>query len=98
MVRYQQVMAFVQDNLESIMSELEIKSVSSGANVMLLTPYDEGVLYGSRDVDDLEIVSPVQVYLDLIEYRGRGAEAAEALLEGVLKQIWFEKEITPQTP
>jgi hypothetical protein len=93
-VRYQRVMAYVQDNLDNILPELDIKSVASGSNVMLLTPYDEGVLYGSSDVAGLQIVSPVQVYLDLFGYRGRGEEAAEAILERVIRKIWSEKEIT----
>ena len=89
MVRYQRVMAYIQGDLRQLESELEIKPVSSGANIMLLTPYDDGVLYGSMEIADLQIVSPVQIYLDLIGYRGRGAEAAEALLENVINKIWF---------
>jgi hypothetical protein len=89
MVRYQRVMAYIQGDLSQLESELEIKPVSSGANFMLLTPYDDGVLYGSMEIADLQIVSPVQIYLDLIGYRGRGVEAAEALLENVLNKIWF---------
>jgi len=98
MVRYQRVMAYIQDDLERLVQELEIHSVSSGANVMLLTPYDEGIFYGSRGVTDLQIVSPVQAYLDLIGYRGRGEEAAEAVLDQVIRKTWFEKEITQKTP
>jgi len=89
MVRYQRVMAYIQDDLDRLKQELELKSVSSGANVMLMTPYDEGVLYASADVADLKIVSPVQVYLDLIGYRGRGEEAAEAILDRVIHKTWF---------
>jgi hypothetical protein len=88
MVRYQRVMAYVQDDLVRLKSELEIKPVTSGANVMILAPYDEGVLYASRAVEDLQVVSPVQVYLDLIGYRGRGGEAAEAILDEVIHKSW----------
>lgn len=88
MVRYQRAMAYIQGNLDRLKTELEIKPVTSGANVMLLTPYDEGVLYGSRDMAGLRVVSPVQVYLDLIGYRGRGVEAAEAILDGVIQKSW----------
>jgi hypothetical protein len=34
------------------------------------------------------MVSPVQVYLDLIGYRGRGEEAANVLLEQVIERTW----------
>lgn len=89
MVRYQRVMAYIQDGIDRLKPELEIKPVTSGANVMLMTPYDEGVFYGSKDVDDLQVVSPIQVYLDLIGYRGRGVEAAEAILDGVINKSWY---------
>ena len=65
-----------------------MKPISTGANILLLTPYDEGIFYGSMDVADLQIVSPVQAYLNLISYRGRGEEAAEALQEIVINKIW----------
>ena len=94
MVRYQQVMAYIQDDPSQLKPELEIKSVTSGANVMLFIPYDEGVLYGAKDVADQQVVSPVQVYLDLLGYRGRGEEAAESILDGVIHKLWPKKEIT----
>jgi hypothetical protein len=88
MVRYQRVMAYIQGDFERLKLDLEMKPVSTGANVLLLTPYDEGVFYGSMDVADLQIASPVQAYLDLISYRGRGEEAAQALREIVINKIW----------
>jgi hypothetical protein len=36
-------------------------------------------------VDDIRIVSPLQIYLDLKGYKGRGEEAAEVLLRDVIK-------------
>jgi hypothetical protein len=39
-------------------------------------------------MDDLRIASPVQVYLDLIGYRGRGEEAAAFVLEQVIERTW----------
>jgi len=60
----------------------------SGAGVMLLGPYDEGVFYGTQVMDDIRIVSPVQIYLDLKSYKGRGEEAAEVLLREIVKPKW----------
>jgi len=89
-VKYQRVMAYIGDNsdMEHIVSSLGLKEVSSGANVSLMIPYDEGVFYESRKMDGVIIVSPVQIYLDLTGFRGRGEEAAEALLERMLKKSW----------
>ncbi len=65
-----------------------MKQVRSGANVTILNPYDEGVLYGTRDIEGAPIVSPIQLYLDLSQMKGRGEEAASAILEGVIKPQW----------
>lgn len=84
-VRYNRVMAYIYNALEDVASLLNLKEVESGANVMFLGPYDEGVFYGSRVIDDIKVVSPLQIYLDLKGFRGRGEEAAEALLRDVIK-------------
>jgi hypothetical protein len=87
-VRYQRAMAYVDEDLQHLTSRLGIKPVSSGSNVTLLSPYDEGVFYASEELDGSLVVSPVQVYLDLMSYRGRGQEAAEAVRDRVIEAIW----------
>ncbi|MBP7936805.1 MAG: hypothetical protein KA354_19355 [Phycisphaerae bacterium] len=88
MVRYQRVTAYVTGRLEEVAQHMGLKRVTSGANVSLIEPYDEGVLFGARDVDGRWIVSPLQAYLDLLNFRGRGEEAAEAILDQVVKPTW----------
>jgi len=88
-VRYQRVMAYVQDGFDELANTIGIKTVDSGANVTLLKPYDEGVFYGSEERNDDWVVSPVQIYLDLQGYRGRGEEAAEALRIEVIHKLWL---------
>ena len=87
-VRYQRATAYVDNNLEKITSSLQLKSVASGANLSLLVPYDRGVFYKSQNIDNTKIVTPVQLYLDLKGYRGRGEEAAQTLLKEVLEPQW----------
>jgi hypothetical protein len=87
-VRYNRAMAYVSNMPEDVVSMLNLKEVESGANVMLLGPYDEGVFYGTQVIDDIRIVSPLQIYLDLKNYKGRGEEAAEVLLRDVIKPKW----------
>jgi hypothetical protein len=65
---------------------LQLDPVETGANVILLTPYDDGVFYGTRHHKDINLASPVQTYLDLRSTGSRGQEAAEVL---------FQKEIAP---
>jgi hypothetical protein len=88
MVRYQRIMAYISGNLTPVVTALGLKEVPSGANVTLLSPYDDGVLYGATEVDGLRIASPIQVYLDLIGYRGRGEEAAAFVLDQVIERTW----------
>jgi Transcriptional regulator, AbiEi antitoxin, Type IV TA system len=87
-VRYQRATAYVDNNLEKITSSLQLKSVTSGANLSLLIPYDEGVFYQYQNIDNIKTVTPIQLYLDLKGYRGRGEEAAQTLLKEVWKPQW----------
>jgi len=87
-VRYQRAMAYVQGNMDEVARRLDLKAVDSGANISLLTPYDEGVFYGMLAFDGVQVVSPIQAYLDLKGYRGRGEEAAVVLLDQVIKPAW----------
>ena len=87
-VRYQRAMAYIQRDIEALSAVLEIKPVESGFNVTLLEPYDDGVFYCSQDVEGSQVVSPIQVFLDLQSLRGRGEEAAEVLFERVIRKSW----------
>jgi len=87
-VRYQRVMAYVEDTVKDLASLFSLKSVTTGANVSLLSPYDAGVMYGAREVDGVKIASPIQIYLDLSGFRGRGEEAANVLFEQVIRPKW----------
>jgi hypothetical protein len=87
-VRYQRVFAYVEDTDEYITGIMNLKEVQSGANVSILIPYDQGVFYGALEVEGVKIASPIQIYLDLLGFRGRGEEAANALLEQKIKPLW----------
>lgn len=87
-VRGQRTMAYVTAMPEALLERVGLKEVPSGANVSLMVPYDDGVFYGARDVDELRVVCPVQLYLDLKGYKGRGEEAAEAVLRQELSKLW----------
>lgn len=65
---------------------MQISPSQKSGNVKLVTPYDEGVFYSARLVNGARIVSPVQLYVDLFSYPGRGEEAAERLLEYIAQE------------
>ena len=84
--RYSLASAYFSGELEELKKALSLKEVSSGANLMILVPYDEGVYYRTQEVKSAVVASPLQVYLDLYAYKsGRAREQAEFLRENVLK-------------
>lgn len=100
MLRYDTVFAYVAGKQAGLSSALGLKPVETGPNLVLLEPYDEGVLYGARDVgldvraDEVpspsagRVVSDIQLFLDLKSYKARGEEAANFLLEEKLRPRW----------
>lgn len=66
---------------------LDLTPVDKGANVEIYTPYDKGVFYGIQQVpfrqgnDKINVVSNVQLYLDLYNDPARGEEQAKHLRE-----------------
>jgi len=86
--RYNQVFVYISAPVNQVARELGWKEVTSGANILLLEPYDEGIFYGLQTIDGYKIVSDVQLYLDLKNYKGRGEEAAEFLFENRLRKKW----------
>lgn len=87
-LRYRRVFAYVMDSSEGVARALGWKEVSSGPNVSILEPYDEGVFYGLQNIDGKRVVCDIQLYLDLLSYRERGEEAARFLLESRLSMQW----------
>ena len=80
--------AVYMDISQEYLTELPFKPVTSGANIRIISPYDDGVFYGTRNIRGQSVASPVQCYLDLKDEKARGEEAAEALLEQVIKPSW----------
>ena len=87
-IRYNKAMIYVADFTEELLSDLPVKEVKSGGNLLLFTPYDNGVFYGSSKTNDIQIASKVQLYLDLQGFRGRGEEASEILYERIVEEGW----------
>ena len=85
---YQRTTAYVSGNLTIFQEPFNLVPVETGANVVLLTPYDDGVFYGVRQQQDVSLVSPLQAYLDLQGTGGRGREAGEVLLRQEIIPQW----------
>ena len=75
------VTLYVDDavSIEQWVSALDLRPAESGANIMILIPYDKGVFYQFQTVNGIILVSNVQLYLDLYNDPARGREQAEFL-------------------
>jgi len=69
------------ENQAATAKALQLRAVDSGANVMLLTPFDDVVFEATSLVDGLRIVAPSQAAVDLLTSPGRAPSEAEAILE-----------------
>jgi hypothetical protein len=86
--RYTRGFAYVSSEIQKLASSISLKEVSSGPNFTILEPYDEGVFYENRRIEGMDVVCDIQLYLDLIGYKGRGDESAKFLLEQRIKPQW----------
>jgi hypothetical protein len=87
-VRFMRFFSYIDGDIDTIARALQMKKVETGANVTLLQPYDEGIFYGLQGINGINVVSDIQLYLDLKSYKGRGEEAAQAILEQRIKTRW----------
>jgi hypothetical protein len=87
-VRYNKAMVYAASLTQDALSAVSLKTVKSGGNLLLFTPYDDGVFYGSSRVKEIQVASEIQLYLDLKGFRGRGEEAAEVLYERIVDKAW----------
>jgi hypothetical protein len=92
-VRIEKTFAFIDEDIEKVASQLNLKKTTSGSNVILLRPFDQGIFYQSREVNGVQVVSDLQLYLDLKTYKGRGDEAAEAILRKNMEPQWSRNQI-----
>jgi len=72
------------ERLASWQELLGLQLTELGGNVFLVEPYDEGVFYKVQQVRGINVVSSVQLYVDLHNYPARGREAAEHLRKEVI--------------
>jgi len=88
-----------REDAAAIAKALNLQPIPKGGNVKFVLPYDEGVFYGKQNasvwisdqvVNRVNVVSSVQLYVDLYNFPARGEEAASHLLEYILKE-WKEK-------
>jgi hypothetical protein len=83
--RYNFATSYFSGDVDQLKRDLELKEVPTGANLQIIAPYDEGVYYKAQEIDFVRVANPIQIYLDLYNYAGRGREQAEFLREKIIK-------------
>lgn len=86
--RYNRGFAYVSKAIKEVAESLGLKEISSGPNFSILEPYDEGIFIGSYEIDGMRVVNDIQLYLDIVGFKGRGEESAKFLLEQRIKPRW----------
>lgn len=84
MTRYQRTQAYWDGDVAELANMVGLKPAEAGANVHIFTPRDEGVFFDHEEIEGVPVVSPLQLYLDLLRDPARGEEAATHLWENVL--------------
>ena len=81
-VRYNKVHVYIApEDIQEAIIYLEIKEVDSGSNVIIFPLENDSYIKDYRVIDDSVVVSPLQIYLDSMQIKGRGEEMAEAVLK-----------------
>lgn len=86
-VHYNKVHVYIApEDIPEAISYLELKEVDSGANVIIFSLENDSYKKDSRAIGEDMVVSPLQIYLDSMQIKGRGEEIAEAVfLKEILK-------------
>lgn len=73
------------ENQVAAAKALNLRPVDSGANVMLLTPFDDVVFERTSTIDGLRTVAASQAAVDLLTSPGRAPSEADAIIETLAK-------------
>ncbi len=86
-VRYNEVWVYISGNIDDLVKKLDLRPTTTGANIRIFEPYDDGLFMDFRKIGDVNVVSDIQLYVDLFNYPARGKEQAEWLLEKNIKGV-----------
>ncbi len=84
-----------KEDATTLAKTLNLQPIPKGGNVKFVVPYDEGVFYGQQIaniwisdqvVGTVNVVSNVQLFVDLYNYPARGFEAAEQLYKRIVEK------------
>ncbi len=81
-VRYNKLHVYIApEDIREAIRYLDMKEVNSGSNVIIFPLENDSYIKDCRVIDEAAVVSPLQIYLDSMQIKGRGEEMAEAVLK-----------------
>ena len=81
-VRENKVQVYIApEDIQEAIFYLNMKEVTSGSNVVIFPLENDSYIKDYRVIGESTVVSPVQIYLDSMQIKGRGEEMAEAVLK-----------------
>jgi hypothetical protein len=86
--RHTEVYAYVEDDVKRAADLMQLQPADSDPNVVLMLPHDEGVFFGMRKIGGINVVSPIQAYLDLVGLESEGGVEDEILFSQVIQKGW----------
>ena len=94
LVRYDKSVIYIDRKLETgnklkaLLEHIDAREVDTGANCTLWITDDPAVFTDAKEFDGVNVVSPLQLYLDLKVLPGRGEDAAQEMLERELRPLF----------
>ena len=86
-VRYTKVHVWVaREYLTDFFRLTGCKQVDSGANVVVYVADSDELFFDSREINHSRVASPVQVFLDCMQLKGRGEEMAEDIFSKEIRK------------
>ncbi|MFH1724230.1 MAG: type IV toxin-antitoxin system AbiEi family antitoxin [Elusimicrobiota bacterium] len=85
-LRFNDSHLYVRGPFEEWASKLDLRPVTSGANVVLAAPFDDGVFDYAQMIDGVRVVSNTQLFLDLYNIHDRARDQAEFLYREVMER------------
>jgi hypothetical protein len=85
-VRSEQVHLYVaaesfERSVRALQARMRLHRVAEGGNIHFMRPYyRNSAMFGARSMGNMQLVSDVQLYLDIQDFPVRGREAAELLV------------------
>lgn len=79
-----------EEDARKIAEMLDLMPVEENGNVKFAIAKSKGVFYGTQEINGINVVSDIQLYVDLYNYPARGKEAAGEIRRAI-EDKWKQK-------